>query len=138
MPTNPTTISTPTVDRLQPAAYPEDARTYAVQMAPNLNLAKGTVVGKITASGLISEYDNTNDDGTETAVGILVHDVQTDADGNVFYGSSAVASISNPARQSTPIYTSGTFNPSNLTGWDANAVTDLGARTLVSGDVLIP
>lgn len=34
-------------------------------------IKSGTVLGKITASGLYGPYDNTETDGTQTAVGIL-------------------------------------------------------------------
>jgi len=38
-------------------------------------LRKGLVMGKITASGKYAEYDDGASDGTETAVGILLEDV---------------------------------------------------------------
>lgn len=45
------------------------------------NLAAGTVVGKITASGKYTAYDDDNGDGSEAAAGILVCAVDaTDAD----------------------------------------------------------
>lgn len=38
-------------------------------------LLSGTVLGKITASGKYTAYDDGNSDGTETAVGILLNRV---------------------------------------------------------------
>ena len=43
------------------------------------NLAAGTVVGRITASGKIAVYDNAAVDGTQTAVGVLIAAVDASA-----------------------------------------------------------
>ena len=52
-----------------------------VIVASGNNLAAGTVVGIITASGKIKAYDNDASDGTQTAVGVLVAGVDaTSAD----------------------------------------------------------
>lgn len=46
-------------------------------------LLAGTVLGKITASGKYKAYDNDNVDGTQTAVAVLLSDVDaTSADVN--------------------------------------------------------
>lgn len=42
---------------------------------PNGFIASGTVVGKITATGLYGPYDADADDGTEVAAGHLFHSV---------------------------------------------------------------
>lgn len=42
-----------------------------VTIVSGQNLAAGTVVGKITASGKYTAYDDDNADGSETAAGIL-------------------------------------------------------------------
>lgn len=46
-----------------------------VTIASGNALSDGTVLGKITASGKYAAYDDTETDGTQTAVGILLGDV---------------------------------------------------------------
>lgn len=70
-------------------------------------LAKGTVLGKITASGKYDAYDNTDNDGTETAKLIL---------------ANAVDATSADVKASA--YASGSFNEAALTGIDAAAKVD--------------
>ena len=43
------------------------------------NLKSGAEVGKITASGKYAHYDNSASDGTQTAAGILIGDVDATA-----------------------------------------------------------
>lgn len=43
----------------------------AITVVSGQNLAAGTVVGKITASGKYTAYDDDNSDGSQTAAGIL-------------------------------------------------------------------
>lgn len=42
-------------------------------------LLAGTVLGRITASGKLKPYDNNNTDGSETAVAVLVYEVDATA-----------------------------------------------------------
>ncbi|MNC76874.1 hypothetical protein D3C75_1286930 [compost metagenome] len=71
-------------------------------------LVKGTVIGKVTATGKFKAYSNAASDGTETAVCILDNDQDTTG-GDV--GASA--------------WIAGIFDSSKLTGLDAAAKTDL-------------
>ncbi|WAH35041.1 head decoration protein [Alicyclobacillus dauci] len=71
-------------------------------------LAKGTVLGKVTATGKYVPYKSTNTDGSQTAVCILDNDQDT-TNGDV--GASA--------------WIAGIFTSSALTGYDANAGTQL-------------
>ena len=81
-------------------------------------LAKGTVLGKVTATGKYKAYDNTANDGSETAKLILADAVDaTSAD--------VLASA----------YRSGCFDPDALTGLDANAKTDFDGTTIILKDV---
>lgn len=50
-----------------------------VTVAAGQNLAIGTVVGRITASGKVAAYDNEAVDGTQTAVGVLITAVDASA-----------------------------------------------------------
>lgn len=71
-------------------------------------LAAGTVLGKITATGLYDAYDNGDSDGTETAAGILMYRVDaTNGD--------------TPAS----LMTHGNVRSGSLTGVDSAAITDL-------------
>ena len=51
----------------------------AVTIVHGENLKSGAVVGKITASGKYAHYNNAAIDGTETAAGILIADVDATA-----------------------------------------------------------
>lgn len=134
----PTQIDTYNASKLEPALYPEDARIDAMAIAPSLTLVAGTVLGKITATSKGAAYNNALSTGVETAVAILVYDTATDASGNVYLGGSAVPSALNLPHATAPVYVAGVFDTADLTGWDANAKTDFGGRTLPSGYVRIP
>lgn len=70
-------------------------------------LAKGTVLGKVTATGKFKAYDDNNTDGSEVASAILGVDVDaTSADAKGF------------------AYFSGEFNEDALTGIDAAGKVD--------------
>ena len=62
----------------------EEEQNYSrenVTVVSGQNLACGTVVGRITASGKIAVYDNAASDGTQTAMGVLIAPVDaTSAD----------------------------------------------------------
>jgi len=83
-------------------------------------LKKGTVLGKITASGEYGAYNDANVDGTETAKLILAEDAD-DAT------SAAVKSIA---------YASGHFNQAALTGYDAAAGVDFEGTPIFIGTVV--
>jgi hypothetical protein len=76
--------------------------------------------------------------GLETAVGILGTDLTTDSSGNMYLGTSSTPTSLNPPVNSTHMFVAGTFNTSDLTGYDAAALVDLGGRTLANGYVRIP
>lgn len=119
MPTSP--VNTYTYDRAQPAISSLPHPTEAFKLAPNLVLAKGTVLGQITASGLYKAYASANVDGSQKARVILQYACTTDASGNV---TDDIGGVSPTASA----YIAGAFNISDLTGFDAQAATDLGAR----------
>lgn len=78
-------------------------------------LTKGTVLGKITASGKYGAYDNADDTGKETAKPrILFEDVDaTDSDVETF------------------AYRTGEFNEEALIGLDDSAKADLEDSTII-------
>lgn len=125
----PTLISTLTPVKLEPYMAPETARTLACQVTASLTLARGTVVGQVTATGKIKAYASGNVDGSEIPKGFLVYDIVTDASGNVVYGATgATLDLTRGQEITAPIYWQGTFLQSELTGLDANAITVLKGR----------
>jgi hypothetical protein len=127
-------VHTFTVDKLEPAMNPDLARTIAIKLAPSLTLAKGTVLGRITASNLWAAYNNANANGTEVARAILQYDVVTDAGGLHYYGGQA-SSEQGQGEPSVPAYMCGDFFGADLVGLDAAGLADLFAR-LIFGDDL--
>lgn len=135
MPT--TATHTYTVQKLEPFTDTQDARTRAVKFkASAQNLARGTVMGQVTSTGLWAAYDGTAIDGTETARGILVYDLQISASSLVTYSGTALQAGDEFGVTFTdaPIYIAGVFRTSDLTGLDASAVEDLGGH-LESGSL---
>ena len=142
MPT--TAIHTWSGQKLEPFLNPEDTQTIHVKFVASTGLlAKGTVLGRVTASGLYAAYNNANANGTETATGILIYDINVDANGNVTFTTTAgqVGDLNGHTSQSAPVYTAGTFRTTDLVGLDAPALDDLRARlvtgTLADGTVRI-
>jgi hypothetical protein len=80
--------------------------------------AAGTVLARNTTSGIYGKYDDSGSSGLDTAVGILFHDVKDAPSGNVAGAAMIVR---------------GEVFEAKLTGLDANAKTDLGSRSIVSG-----
>jgi hypothetical protein len=134
----PTTLSTFNPTKLEPIEFPEDARIEAVVMGASLTVARGTVLGKVTATNKHAAYNDALTNGVEVATCIAVYDFVTDASGNVYLGTSAVASEMNLPHATAPVYVAGVFNSSELTGWNAAAAVDFHARLLPSGYYRIP
>jgi hypothetical protein len=137
----PQTLDTISNARLQPAMWPEDARWTAARFTTSVTIARGTVLGKITATGVLAAYANANSDGTETAVAIAMYDMKTDANGRVYFVSGSTAAVETAEVKSfltAPVYIAGTFDAADLTGEDANALTDFKASTLFNGLIRIP
>lgn len=70
-------------------------------------LVRGTVLGKVTASGKYKPYNNSNADGSETAKLILAEDIDATS-----------------ADIATSAYRTGEFNEDALTGIDTAAKAD--------------
>lgn len=79
-------------------------------------MVPGTLVGKITASGKYAPYNNANNDGTETCVGVLYRGVPDSASDQKAVIVTRLAEVQR----------------SELTGWDAAAEVELNARMIVS------
>jgi hypothetical protein len=134
----PTTLATYNAAKLEPASFPQDARMDAASLAPSLDLAAGTVLGKITATGKLAAYSTSLTNGLGVAVAILAYDTSTDADGKHYLGDSDVPSETNLPHNDCQVYVAGTFRTTDLTGYDADALADFNGRVLPSGFIRIP
>lgn len=83
------------------------------------NLVRGTVVGRIAASGNITQCDNGAADGSEVAIGITVHDVDATA-----------------AAKNCPIYKGGNFRSSEMT-WHASFDTEAEKLAAFDGTAIV-
>lgn len=130
MPT--TALSDWNAAKLEPAFAPECAITQAFKVASG-NYAKGTVLGFVSATGAVKAYANGNNDGSETAAVIAMYDMYSD--GTNVSITSAGALLAGETETSAPCYISGFFNCSELTGLDANGITDMKARLIGANTV---
>lgn len=114
---------------LTPLYDANEAKQLPRKFSPSLTVAKGTVVGQISATGLWDVYDDGDATGLEVARGIAAYDFTTDGDGNHIIGGGEQGE----KQQTAPVFFCGTFRTTELTGLDAAAVADLGK--LISGSV---
>jgi hypothetical protein len=105
--------------------------------ANNAGLTGGTLAVAHTTVGhsldTYAAYVDGNSDGTQTARCILPYACATDSAGNITLGTSATGGFYGETMSSIGAYFAGYFDTSQLTGLDANGVTDLGR--LISGTV---
>lgn len=109
-----------------------DARTEAVPFTVSKTIAKGTILGRVTATNKWEAYDDGAATGVQVARGIAMYSIVTDSSGNVYYGTSAASEQGN-SDLTAPIYVSGDFLVAELTGLDAAGIVDLHGR-LIYGD----
>ena len=81
--------------------------------SPTTTLQKGLVMGKVTATGKYKEYNDSNSDGTEVAVGILTDEIDLLDDNNTAQDNAATLTVH------------GFVDNAKLYGVDANARTDM-------------
>lgn len=84
-----------------------NVRTQIATLITGQNLAAGTVLGRITASGKLTKADQDGVNGSEVPVGILVHAIDATS-----------------ADKACQYYYSGEFNSAKLT-WDAGFTATL-------------
>lgn len=118
--------------RLDPLFRADEEKIMHVQLTASATYARGQVVGEVTATpGVFKIYATANVDGSGVARGILKYGCSTDASGNItIMGEHGVTHKSAPMI----LPGSGHYKTSELTGMDADAVTDLKA-VLVQGDL---
>ena len=127
-------LTTYTCKKLEPYMNPDDAQVVSIKLANSLTLARGTVLGRISASNLWKAYNDASSDGSEVARAILQYDVATDSSGNHFFGAAASSELGESVL-TVPAFVSGVFAVADLTGIDANGLADLQGN-LIFGDSL--
>jgi len=135
MPTTPSLDFT--IAKLEPAYAADLARTQAFKVKSG-TYVKGTVCGMVNDTGAMGAYANGNADGTELAAVICQYDMY--ADGTNVSLTNDGALLAGETRTDAPFYICGFFECSELTGLDANGVTDMKARligNLVSGTLAL-
>lgn len=127
-------------------AFPAPTRaeaSIAVEVMPNIEWVKGQVMGQNTTTKAYGIYATANVDGTGVASFIAGYSGKTDSTGRVFLGeddadgdlpTTGFSAYSEPTLKG---YYGGIFYASDLTGMDAGALVDFGAR-LINDKVLIP
>lgn len=120
--------------KLVPFLNPEDARLLAVKLTASVELAAGTVLGEVTATGAYDAYGDAGAGGLDVARLILAVDVVVDGSGLVTYTdtSGQAGGEFGQKHASAPAYYKGVFSCADLTGLTAAAVADLGR--LIKGD----
>lgn len=114
-------------DKLEPAWAPDLARTNAYKVKAG-TYVKGTICGMVNNTGAMGAYANGNSDGTETAVVICQYAMYSDGTNVSLTTGSAL--LPGETRTDAPFYIAGFFECSELTGLDANGVTDMKARVI--------
>ena len=120
---------------LEPVYATAPAVKTAVQLAANLTLARGTLLGEVTATpGTYKAYASGNADGSQFPTAILKYDCVTDASGNITVSptTGTVGGAFGQTQKVVTAYNSGMFAMADLVGIDANALTAAGWRR-VSG-----
>lgn len=116
-------------DRIQPARAPETAVPHNYALVSG-TYAKGTLIGRVTATGYYGPYNDAASDGTETARAILEYACTVDSSHNVTIGSSSEWGQTLPT---APCYIGGYFACEDIPNLNADAVTDLGR--IVEGNI---
>jgi hypothetical protein len=112
------------------------AKKIDVSIKASTLIAKGTILGEITASpGVYAPYAHGNVDGSQVPKVIAVYDMQTDASGNITYTTTAgqAGGEFGQTELQTPVYYSGVFNNADLVGLSANMIADQPAWHYIMG-----
>lgn len=119
-------------DKLEPAFAPDLARTNAYKVKSG-SYVKGTVCGFVSSTGAAGAYANGNSDGTETACVIAQYDMYSDGTNVSLTDDGAL--LPGETRTDAPFYIAGFFECAELTGLDANGITDMKARLIGANTV---
>lgn len=113
--------------KLEPFLRPDLTEVRHIKLGNSLTLARGTVLGKVTATGRYIAYVDAAADGSGVAKCFLMYDVITDANGDASLGTTAAMSGNEQGvkHETVPAYFGGTFLEVDLVGFDAAAAADL-------------
>ena len=117
-------------NRLDPAFDPEHAHMLPVNLKASETYGRGQVLAETATPGTFEPYD---DGVSGPAMRILRYACTTDSSGNITLGGEGAVSEVPYVQKDAEAYVSGIFHTSELTGFDAQAVIDLGGQ-LLSGD----
>lgn len=92
-----------------------------VVLAASTSYPKGTILGKITASGKFAPYASGNSDGSQTPLAIIPRTCTTDASSNVTFGTGSTGGQFGETFLTASVYFKGAFACGDLVGLDANA-----------------
>jgi len=120
------------VSKLEPAFAADMARTDVFKVASG-SYVKGTVCGVVTATGAAKTYANGNNDGSERAQIIAVYNMYSDGTHVSLTDDSAL--LPGETATGAPFYICGFFECGELTGLDANGITDMEARLIGANTV---
>ena len=118
--------------KLEPAYAPELAKTDVFKVTSGTYTA-GTVCGIVSSTGAAKAYADGNNDGSETAKIIAMYDMYSDGTNVSLTNDSAL--LAGETRTGAPFYIAGFFTCSQLTGLDANGITDMHARLIGANTV---
>ena len=130
MPTTPQHTFSNT-NQVRPIFTAEDEHILNVKLAPSLTIAKGTILGELSATpGTYGPYSSAAATGAQTPKLILTQSVVTDASSNVTRAGEHGATYKH-----APAYNPrGTWRCQDLVGLDAGALAAL-QGALVQGDL---
>lgn len=118
--------------KLEPAYAADMARTDKFKVTSG-TYTKGTVLGFVSSTGAVKAYADGNNDGSQTAAVIAQYDMYSD--GTNVSITSAGALLPGETATTAPCYVAGFFKCSDLTGLDANGITDMHARLIGANTV---
>ena len=117
-------------NRLDPAFDEGEANELPVNLGPSETYARGEVLAEsVDTPGTFLKRDPAAT-LTGPATHILRYACVTDADGNITYGGAGSVNEFPDTRLDTNAYISGIFKCEDVSGLDADALTELGGRIL--------
>lgn len=106
---------------------------------PQVTVGTGSLTGSSpTLTPSTTQAGTTAVTGIEAALAVNMYSLKTDANSLVFYGGTTTPSTDNVANNTSPVWTSGVFDPTKLVGLDTAARRDLRVKSLPNGFIEIP
>lgn len=118
-------------NQVRPFFVADDEHILNVKLAPSLTIAKGTILGELSATpGVYAPYSSAAVTGAQTPKLILTQSVVTDASSNVTRAGEWGATV----KHAPAYFPRGTWRTQDLVGLDAGAMATL-QGALVQGDL---